>query len=527
MSAITRWNLYSVTGSGSFYKGDGSNPYQGTRGYTFGKTTVGVDGDKVTIGPTTNRLHVKIDGNYPAAGYLTLYSGADLDPRFVARNITELLHQESTERFKGAVCKWENVSVDPTGGSSAPGNCFKIYSGTLGTSSSVTVESGTLSAHSILGFDDFYQYGGQADSNTNYAGVVSISGTYNGFFDEVYRVVVSTRTDNGIGVPNKDASNTYDGIITTGGVFNGGTSITYTLSIDVTNGSVMGAGSGNVPTLSWTSTSSDDSDVATELLYPDAWYNVGSYGLMVKFTDKVFVTCNPAWTIACYQHTEASPGNANAEVGVARYIWGSDRGDDSAGPIVTSSGGYTRLGSRGLWVNFTASGTLGAGYEFFVICAPPQPQDYDITGLNYGNVTVSTESDVKCVMFEIVSGAAEMSSVKFGLQNHGSFSHHNAGNLDTYFRFGTVGPANNAGTGDENKLEWRTNVVADDIDSDTPPSYLYATEDNLSVVSTADQSEEVGNTGLVSDPIWLNIRLGAAETGANSSINYRLYFDYS
>jgi len=27
--------------------------------------------------------------------------------------------------------------------------------------------------------------------------------------------------------------------------------------------------------------------------------------------------------------------------------------------------------------------------------------------------------------------------------------------------------------------------------------------------------------------LWLNIRLGASETGANSSINYRLYFDYS
>jgi hypothetical protein len=132
-------------------------------------------------------------------------------------------------------------------------------------------------------------------------------------------------------------------------------------------------------------------------------------------------------------------------------------------------------------------------------------------------------------MFEIESGAAQMSTVKFGLQNHGSFSHHNAGNSDTYFRFGTVGPENVAGTGAINAIEWYPDITAADIDSDTPPSYLYATEDNLPVVSTADASEAIGNlgTGLVSDPIWLNIRLGSSETGANSTINYRLYFDYS
>jgi hypothetical protein len=379
----------------------------------------------------------------------------------------------------------------------------------------------------VLGFADYYNTGGSADSNTSYTGTVTLSGTYNGFFDEVYRVVVSTSTTNGIGIPSKGGSNTYDGVMTTGGIFNGPSDITYTLSIDVTNGTTMGAGTGNVPTLSWTSTSTDDSDAATELLYPDHWYNVGSHGVMVKFTDAVFNTVNPAWTIACTAHTEASPGNATAAVGSARYIWGSDRGDDSSGPIQTVSGGWTRLGSRGLWINFGYGGVLGAKYEFYVICTPPQPQSYDITGLNFGNTTVSTESDLKCVMFEIVSGAVEMSSVKFGLQNHGSFSHHNAGNSDTYFRMGTVGPSNTAGTGDEDGLEWRTNVVAGDIDSDTPPSYLYATEDNLSVVATADLSESIGNVGLVSDPVWVNIRLGNSESGANSSISYRLYFDYS
>ena len=163
------------------------------------------------------------------------------------------------------------------------------------------------------------------------------------------------------------------------------------------------------------------------------------------------------------------------------------------------------------------------------MCRPPQPSSYNISQLNYGNVTVSTESPVKTVAFEIMSGAYELSSVKFGLQSHGSFSHHVTGDDDTYFRFGTVGPGSNAGNSPTDAQEWWPNIAAADIDSDTPPAYLYATEDNLAVVASADASEDLGNlqTFLQADPIWLNIRLGANETGANSTINYRLYFDYS
>jgi hypothetical protein len=47
------------------------------------------------------------------------------------------------------------------------------------------------------------------------------------------------------------------------------------------------------------------------------------------------------------------------------------------------------------------------------------------------------------------------------------------------------------------------------------------------VVTNADDSESVGNFGLVSDPMWVNIKLGSAETGSNSTINLRTYLDYS
>jgi len=528
MASVTRWVKYEIDAVGSAGDGDGEG-CKGTRGYSIGTASVG---DSFTIGPTTNRLHLSIDGE--AASYITLYSGSSLDPRFVARDITEKLHLlsgQTEEYWSHAVCRWENIPDK--------GNRFKIYSGSLGSGSSVTVTSGTNDARTVLGFSTTSEVGGSATGNT-YTGTASVSGTYYGFFDEMYKVVIAC--DNGGYVRGIDTPShtvgTYAGALTTGGMYNGNQDTIYTIVIDITNGSAMGAGTGNVPKMSWTDSGNDtESSVDTELLYPDYWYKVGTRGLMVKFTDAAF--SGDTWTIACYQPDYVQGSNAHAALGVAQYTWSSDRGDDSSSPITTVSGVSTRLGSRGLYITFAGGGgsDLYAGDEFYVIVAGPLPCDkgeesshYNITSLNYGNVTVSTESDVKCVMFEIESGAVQMSTVKFGLQSHGTFSHHDTGNSDTYFRFGTVGPDNTAGSAPINGIEWYQNIAAADIDSDVAPSYLYATEDNLAVVATADLSEAAGNypiCGLTSDPIWLNIRLGASETGANSTINHRLYFDYS
>ena len=118
------------------------------------------------------------------------------------------------------------------------------------------------------------------------------------------------------------------------------------------------------------------------------------------------------------------------------------------------------------------------------------------------------------------------------MQAHGNFNHHGEGNSDTYFRFGTLGPGNNGGLSPLNGYEWYANVTAADLsdESNIPPTWLYATRYNLGVVADADSSEAVGVStfaGMVADPLWLNIKLGISEVGANSTINYRIYFDYS
>lgn len=525
MVATTRWIQYDPAAAGEATDGNG-NGCKGTVG--FSRATANV-GDTFTIGPTTNRLYLSIDGD--AGPYITMYSGTNLDPRFLAKDITEKMHAlgKNNDRWDAAKCVWTNDKAD--------GNCFEIYSGTLGSSSSVNVTlEGTNSGASILGFGTVTEQGGIASTN-NFSGDVTVSGTYYGFYDETYKIMITN--DNyaetvvaprGVGTPSKDTSNSYDGTLTTGGVFSGGSDITYTISIDVTNGTTMGGGTGNVPRMSWTSSGGDSSTVATELLYPNHWYKVGDFGLMIKFSDAVFNQSNPGWTINCKKPDYVGGTNASAPVGIAEYVWSSDRGDMSTAPVVTSSGAFTQLGTRGLQIKFNPDGSpdnFNAGDIFYVICKAPQPSNYNITSLNYGNVTVSTESDVKCVVFEVESGAVEVSTVKFGLQSHGTFTHHDAGNGDTKFRFGTVGPDNTSGINPNNGIEWYPGITAGDIANDTPPSYLFHTQSNLSVVSTADNSESIGNTGLVSDPMWVNIRLGSSETGANSTINMRLYFDYS
>ena len=525
MAAKTRWVGYATTAVGRATDG-GGNGCKGTTGYCRATANVG---DTFSIGPTTNRLYVSIDGE--SAPYITLYSGANLDPRFLARDITEKLHDlgKTDDRWNAAKCIWTN---DKT-----VGNCFEIHSGTLGSSSSVIVTTtGTNSAAATLGFTTSVANGGVASLN-GFSGDVTISGTYNGFLDETYRIVITNDTygeavsaPRGIGAAVKYVANTYDGTFTTGGVFRYSADITYTIAIDVTNGTTVGGGTGNVPRMSWLSTGNDSSTTATELLYADHWFKVGDYGLMVKFTDAVFNQVSPAWSIECKKADYVGGTNASAPVGIAQYVYASDRGDFSSAPITTASGNFTALGHRGLSIRFNPSNefdSFNAGDEFYVICNAPKPASYNLSSINYGNVTVSTESPVKCVVFEVESGAVELSTVRFGLQSKGTFQHHYAGNNDTKFRFGTVGPARPAGVNPNNGIEWWPNVVPGDIDDNIPPAYLFSTKANLPVVSTADDSETIGNKGLMSDPIFINIKLGTSEVGSNSSINMRIFFDYS
>jgi hypothetical protein len=512
MAAETRWVEYSVAAATAVYIGATTSGV-GTRGMVEANTSVG---DNFTIGSTNNILGLSVDGG--SYHNITLASGVSLDARFVARNITEKMHstQPSDDSWAHATCEWVN-------------NKLIIYSGNVGAVSSMAVTSGTNTAFDTLGFTSNTPTQGAGNSykvaGNDHNGGITISGTWEGMFDETYTILINKVTT--IGSPSPGGSNEYSGTFTAAGQYNHSQADpTYTITIDGGNGLTVGGGTTHVPKFSWTSTSSFDDGGPVEILYSDHWYNVGTHGLKVKWSDAVFGD-GDTWTIVCTKPVQAVNGQATAPVGTAQYVWTSERGDECSSPIVTSSTSWTRVGTRGAYMKFAGgSNNLEAGDEFRVVCTGPQPSNYDISSLNYGNVTVTTESPVKCVFFEIISGAVMMNAVKFGLQSNGSFSYHGTG--DTYFRYGTVGGKNTAGGSPTTGKEWRTNVVPADM-SGTLPNYLYANKANLSVVATADDSEPIGNYqgGLVSDFVFLCIRLGADETGSNSSVNHRLFFDFS
>jgi len=543
MVAVSRFVEFSAVGQ-TFATGVSTEAVaKGTRGFSRG-TGLSTGDDSFTITLNSNdQLAVNINGVGPAT--ITLASGTDLDPRFVARDIAFKLHSaNSDDAFKFSQCEWRN-GYGPT---SNPGpndqNSFIIWSGKLGNNggaNDVNVTSpGSRDARTTLGFDTVDERAGVNFATdfaaSSYTGSATVSGSYGGQFDDFYTIQISDGELVGDATPN--GGNTYIGTATTDGTYRGAADDTYTVTIDTTNGSTMGAGSGNVPTFVVTDTpGTDDNANPIELLYADHFYDVGNLGVRIKFSDAVFGN-GDFFTINAFV---ASGTGYPKAVGSAKYIFSSSLGDSSKaigiGATTTQTTG-TQLGTKGVTVAFSNSGTLSLKERFNVICRGPQPITSDVTQLNFGNVTVSTNSPVKVVWFELISGAASMSTVKFSLQADGSFQHHDQGDNDTEFHFGTSGAGNDApggGPTTNSQVEFSVdtdgfgNIDATDIDSDTAPSNLYATKADLAVVNSADDAEVIGNFqgAVVSDFIYLAIKLGANETGANSTINYRMFFDFS
>jgi hypothetical protein len=543
MVAVSRFVRFDVTAQ-TFATGVSTDSEaKGSRGFSRG-TNLGAGDDSFTITKEVNdQLQITINGVGPEV--ITLSSGTDLDPRFVARDIEFRVHEaNSDDSFRFAQCNWRNGNngVSPVGSNNE--NSFILYTGKLGNNSTnnfVSVASpGSRDARATLGWDTQSTQAGNDFSTLypgGYTGSVEVSGTYGGQFDDFYTLLIS---DNEVvGPPTAVGSPTYNvGNIQTGGLYHHAsqTDTTYSLVIDTTNGSTMGAGSTNVPQISWTSSPVTDNGGPIELLYPDHYYDIGTLGLRMKFQDAVFGN-NDQFQVVC-----SGASTVNGTPGTATYIWDSWLGDSSKAfsisPKATSTVSPEQVGTRGVTVSFENTGTFSAGETFGIMARGPQPAEEPVTQLNFGNVTVSTNSPVRTVWFEIIAGAVSMSTVKFSLQSDGTFQHHDQGDNDTEFHFGTAGGGQSApGSGPtaNNQEEFPVDsvgqgrILATDIDSDTPPNYLYATRQDLPVVNSADNAEDIGNYqgGLVSDFIWLAIKLGANETGANSTINYRMFFDFS
>jgi hypothetical protein len=542
MVAVSRFVEFSVTGQTfigvSSAEAAPAENAQGTRGYSKATALVGDNFDIVLL--DTDSMKVDINGAGPFD--IVLASGTDLDPRFIARDIEYKLHAVSSGvDYQFAQCNWRNG-----GGGVNDRNTFIIYTGQTGNNSTNNIVNVTAPAaasrdcRATLGWATTPdEAAGTVSSGTqagSYTGTVTTSGAYGGQFDDIYTIQIADVESVGAVTPN--GGNGYGGTAESGGIYTGVADDAYTITVTATAGASPGAGTGSVPTFAVTDTpGSDQNSNAIEILYADRWYDVGDLGVRIKFSDGVFTT-GDSFAIPA---TAVSGGGGSVES--ATYTFSSYQEDSSKAhsisPITaTAAGGGSQVGTRGVTVSFGDSGTLTAGDRFSIMCRGPQQTNSNITQLNFGNVTVSTHSPVKVVWFELISGANSMSTVKFSLQSNGTFSHHPPdGDQDTFFRFGTCGAGNDAlGAGSTANDQWEFpvdntgagRIIATDL-SGSLPSYLNAIQNNLLVVSSADDAQALGNYqgAVVSDFVWLAIQLGANETGANSTMNYRMFFDFS
>ena len=106
MAAVTRWVEYLINEEGVYGTGGTGVDGAGTPGYSYATASVG---DSFNIGSANNRLYLTIDGGAINGNYITLASGSDLDPRFVAKNIAEKIHNTGTTiGVAQAQCYWTN-----------------------------------------------------------------------------------------------------------------------------------------------------------------------------------------------------------------------------------------------------------------------------------------------------------------------------------------------------------------------------------------------------------------------------------
>lgn len=512
MVATSRWVLFDANADTAVTtQTNQSISGTGTVGYVEASTAT--SGTVTITAGVSDQMQVSINGG--SFQQITLTSGTNLDARMLAREIEFKLKQLSGSEFDYVTCDYDN-------------NRFRIRSSSLGTTSSVAVDNGTNDCLHLLGMAVSQggslsvntQNGAASANNGAYTGQVSVSGVYAGQFSDIYTVIIANTHP----VGTATVTGTYTGVATAAGDWNQGTDETYTITISTANGSVMNNGTGNVPTFTVTSTQGDNVASPTELLFSDKFYNIGTKGLRVKFSDAPFANSDTI-TVICTAVTTVDGSNTAAAVGTAKYVWSSLREGKSAASTTTQVTG-TAVGTKGVTIAFSNSGSLTRRDSFRIICSGPQPTTLGVTVLNFGSVTVSTYSPTKVVWFELLSGATVLDNTKFGLNSHGTAQHHNQGNSDTKFAVGFAGE----GSPGANGSQWKKAISgATDLASDVPPTYLYATEDNMPVVNTADASipVDIAPGTMTTDFIYLSIKLGALETGANSTIIYRMYFDYS
>lgn len=125
-----------------------------------------------------------------------------------------------------------------------------------------------------------------------------------------------------------------------------------------------------------------------------------------------------------------------------------------------------------------------------------------VTGITFGNVKQGLHCVVPIVIKPIKTSENEFTQMKVFLQNNGGFNSSNFG----YFLSSTFVTGVAAGS----------SYLSDNFVLEANPSATGVNGVELDLVS-----------GIPADYVWLDVQVGALETGSSSTINYRFSFDFN
>jgi hypothetical protein len=367
-------------------------------------------------------------------------------------------------------------------------NKFVIYATNI-QYDGVQVITTPNNASSSLGFSLNESF--EKTFTNSYNDNVSLSGLYTGIDTDTYWVKVSGESSYTI---TPGTNNVYNGTLYVAGNFDSSSSITYTISIDTTDGNIANNSVGFLPKFSVSSTSDDDTPVDCFILCYDTWYEIGNKGVRIKFSEYPFGNAD-SFQIDCQTPLTADGTNTQANEEDVKFIILTE--ESSSAPTTLSTGNILTL-PKGIELTFD-NGTYTKGDTFVVKVFAGNYSD--VAQFNMGAIEIGATTFLYGVRLIAKQGAFGFKSCKVAISSLGDIVDY--GYSKSEFEIGTIGKVKQKNTNElptedtfigsllqfSHKLNFWDLEHYIDIGCGNP---IYATDPwFLSFVSGADESTTV------------------------------------
>lgn len=387
-------------------------------------------------------------------------------------------------------------------------NSFKI---TADSNNTLSIGTPSNNGASTLGFSTVTTSNGSTGTN-GYNGSVTLNGLYTGLDNIFFWVKVS---GNNIFTLTPNATNFYKGSVIVSGNFNSVTSIQYTITISTLNSNKSLSGIGNNPTFSVTSTGGDSSPSNMEIVAYDAWYEIGTKGVRIKFSDYAFGN-GDSFIIDCVSPQTANGITSTAAADTVKFVvLSNDRIQLSVTTLTYTDGAspYYKLQlENGIELRFENNLTkLFTTGDTFLVQAYMDIHS-DVYTVDLGITGAGEESVVHGLRVIAKEGIYKINTCKIGISNPGPLLQQGIGK--TEYRVGVLGKI-------QSKLSNEiitTNVAADVISQ----FYSYVSYLDTDVYITL----QTGNPIFATDAFYLVLKPDEAEITQSFLGNMKVYFNY-